>query len=77
VHVFVLGQSVSCKIKITHFIDDCMLRSLKELVHGVNVWDAGLSVTKIHMGVYSEDIRLLQAVTQVCLAQALYIYVYH
>jgi len=49
-----------------------MLRSLKELVRGV-VWDAGLSVTKIHMGVYSEDNRLLQAVTQVCLAQALYI----
>jgi hypothetical protein len=52
---------------------DCMLWLLKELVHGANVWDAGLSGTKIHMRVYSEDNKLLQAVTQVHLAQALYI----
>jgi len=50
-----------------------MLCSLKELVHGVNAWDAGLSGTKLHMGVYSEDNKLLKAVTQVHLAQATYI----
>jgi len=50
-----------------------VLQSLKELVHHVNVWDTRLSGTKMHIGVYSEENKLLKAVTQVHLARASYI----